>query len=184
MELPIYVYGTEVLRKPTKEVTPETPGLEKLISDMYDTMYASDGIGLAAPQVGKSLQLFVIDATPLKEAFPETAGMKHTFINAEILETGDEEVSMEEGCLSLPGISEPVSRPTMVQVRYQDDHFEWHTETFRGYCARVFLHEYDHTQGVLFTDKVSAMRRAMVRGKLKKLSRGNVRADYKVITNG
>lgn len=184
MELPIYVYGKEVLRAPTKEVTPDLPGLEKLISDMYDTMYASDGIGLAAPQVGKSLQLFVIDATPLKDAYPETADMKHVFINSEVLEYGTEEVSMDEGCLSLPGLSEPVRRPTMVRVRYQDENFEWHEETFHGFSARVFQHEYDHTQGILFTDKVPAMRKAMIRGKLKKMSRGNIRAPYKIITNG
>ena len=109
MELPIYVYGTDILREPTKEVTPDLPGLQKLIADMYDTMYASDGIGLAAPQVGKALQLFVIDASPLKDAYPETADMKHTFINAEVLEYGTEEVTLDEGCLSLPGLSEPVS---------------------------------------------------------------------------
>ncbi len=183
MELPIYVYGTDILREPTKEVTPDLPGLQKLIADMYDTMYASDGIGLAAPQVGKALQLFVIDASPLKDAYPETADMKHTFINAEVLEYGTEEVTLDEGCLSLPGLSEPVSRPTMVRVKYQDESFEWHEETFRGFSARVFQHEFDHTRGILFTDKVPAMRKAMIRSKLKKMSRGNIRADYKIITN-
>lgn len=183
MQLPIYVYGKEVLREPTKEVTKDLPGLEKLIADMYDTMYASDGIGLAAPQVGKALQLFVIDATPLRDAYPETAEMKHTFINAQVLEYGTEEASLEEGCLSLPGISEPVRRPTMVRVRYQDEAFEWHEETFTGFSARVFQHEYDHTRGILFTDKIPPMRKAMIRSKLKKMSRGNVRADYKIITN-
>ena len=183
MELPIYVYGTDILREPTKEVTPDLPGLQKLIADMYDTMYASDGIGLAAPQVGKALQLFVIDASPLKDAYPETADMKHTFINAEVLEYGTEEVTLDEGCLSLPGLSEPVSRPTTVRVKYQDESFEWQQETFRGFSARVFQHEFDHTRGILFTDKVPAMRKAMIRSKLKKMSRGNIRADYKIITN-
>lgn len=184
MELPIYIYGEEVLRKETREVQPDYPGLQKLIADMYDTMYASDGIGLAAPQTGKSLKLFVIDATPLQDVYPETADMKHTFINAKILEYGDEEESLEEGCLSLPGLSEAVSRPTMVRVSYQDEHFEQHEETFRGYSARVFQHEYDHTEGIVFTDKVSPMRKALIRGKLKKLARGNFSADYKVISRG
>ena len=182
-KLQIRIDGDPILRKKSRKVEVFDDDLQQLIDDMYDTMYASDGIGLAAPQVGKALQLFVIDASPLKDAYPETADMKHTFINAEVLEYGTEEVTLDEGCLSLPGLSEPVSRPTMVRVKYQDESFEWHEETFRGFSARVFQHEFDHTRGILFTDKVTAMRKAMIRSKLKKMSRGNVRADYKIITN-
>lgn len=183
MKLPIYIYGKEELRNKTEDVTPGDAALDKLIADMYETMYDADGVGLAAPQVGKSLRLFVIDADPLKDAFPETAGFKRAFLNATIIESSPEEVVMEEGCLSFPGLSEKVSRPVWVKAKYQDEKGEWHEEKFEGFCARVFQHEYDHIDGILFTDKVAGMRKQMIKAKLQKLSRGKVTADYRIVTS-
>lgn len=182
MKLPVYIYGKEELREKTTEVNPGEPMLTKLISDMYETMYDADGVGLAAPQVGKSLRLFVIDADPLKDVFPETEGFKKAFLNPTILESSKEEVIMEEGCLSFPGLSERVSRPTWVCVKYQDEAGEWHEEKLEGFCARVFQHEYDHIEGILFTDKVTGMRKQMIKTKLQKLARGKVTAGYRTIS--
>ena len=184
MILPIYVYGTEVLRHETKEIDPlKEEGLAKLIDDMFETMYKADGVGLAAPQVGKSIRLFVIDADELKSSFPETEGFKKAFINPSILESSEETVSMEEGCLSLPGISESVTRPKWVSVRYQDLDGEWHEERLEGFNARVFQHEYDHLEEVLFTDRIASLRKQMVKGKLSKLSKGKVPASYRTVSN-
>lgn len=183
MKLPIYVYGKEELRETTVEVTPGDPTLDKLIDDMFETMYDADGVGLAAPQVGKSLRLFVIDADPLKDVFPETEGFKRAFLNPTILEQSEEEVMMEEGCLSFPGLSERVTRPKSVRIKYQDQKGEWHDETLDGFCARVFQHEYDHIEGVLFTDKVTGLRKQMIKTKLQKLAKGKVQAAYRIITS-
>ncbi|MDO5036287.1 MAG: peptide deformylase [Porphyromonas sp.] len=182
MILPIYIYGTDVLRTKSKEVTPDYEGLEKLISDMFETMYASDGVGLAAPQIGRAIRLFVVDASVLKDDFPETDGFKRVFINPEILWSSEEKVSMSEGCLSLPGISEQVTRPVEVKIRYQDEHFETHEETLKGFNARVFQHEFDHIEQTLFTDRISPMRKQMVKRKLQKLAKGIVDADYPTVT--
>lgn len=183
MILPIYVYGTEVLRKETKEIDPlNEEGLDKLIGDMFETMYKADGVGLAAPQIGKSIRLFVVDADDLKDNFPETAGFKKAFINPTILESSEETCAMDEGCLSLPGISESVKRPKSVTVRYQDLQGEWHEEKLEGFNARVFQHEYDHLEDVLFTDRVTPLRKQMIKGKLSKLSKGKVPASYRTVT--
>lgn len=182
MTLPIYIYGTEVLRTETKEVDLKDEHLPKLVEDLFETMYASDGVGLAGPQVGKAMRIFVIDADDLKDIYPETAGFKRTVINPSILEFGDEQVSMDEGCLSLPGISEPVKRPSTIRVKYQSLDGEWVEEELSGFKARVFQHEYDHLEGVLFTDKVAPMRRQLLRGKLNKLSKGKVDASYRTVT--
>lgn len=183
MKLPIYIYGKEELRNKTVEVTPGEPAIDKLVTDMFETMYDADGVGLAAPQVGKSMRLFVIDADPLKDVFPETAGFKQAYLNASILERSEEEVVMEEGCLSFPGLSERVSRPNWVRVKYQDEKGEWHEERLEGFCARVFQHEYDHIDGILFTDKVTGMRKQMIKTKLQKLAKGKVNADYRTISS-
>ena len=183
MILPIYVYGTEVLRHETHEIDPQKEeGLAKLIDDMFETMYKADGVGLAAPQIGKSIRLFVIDADDLKAHYPETAGFKKAFINPSILEASDETATMEEGCLSLPGISESVTRPVRVRVRYMDLSGEWHEEWLEGFNARVFQHEYDHLEEVLFTDRVAPLRKQLIKGKLSKLSKGKVGAGYRTIT--
>ena len=182
MKLPIYVYGTEVLRRETQQITVEYPGLEKLLSDMFETMYDSDGVGLAAPQVGKAIRLFVVDADPMKDEYPDSAGFKRIFINPEILASSEEECTMWEGCLSLPGINEKVTRPASVKVRYLDEHFQPHEEELHNFNARVFQHEYDHIEQTLFTDRISGMRKQMVKGKLQKMLRGQVSANYRVIT--
>lgn len=182
MILPIYVYGTEVLREETKEITPEYPGLEKLIADMFETMYASDGVGLAAPQVGRAIRLFVVDADPLKDDFPDSEGFKRVFINPKITHQSEEICTMPEGCLSLPGLSENVDRPAEITLRYFDEGFNEKEETFSGFNARVVQHEYDHLEQTLFTDRVKPMRKAMIKNKLQKMSRGQVRAGYRVVT--
>ncbi len=172
----------EVLREATEEVDVTRADLPKFIDDLYQTMHASDGVGLAAPQVGKAVRIFVIDADELKDLYPETEGFRRTIINPTILEYSDELVSLDEGCLSLPGISEPVKRPSRIRVKYQTLDGEWVEEVLEGFNARVFQHEYDHLEGILFTDKVAPMRRQMLRGKLSKLSKGKVNASYRTIT--
>lgn len=178
MILPIYLYGSAVLRNDTKPISEITNELKTLISDMYETMYNADGIGLAAPQIGKSLKLIVIDASVLGEDYPECKDFKQTFINPEILETNSEEEVIAEGCLSLPGISENVKRPTEVKVKYWDEDMNEVTEVFTGFKARVFQHEYDHINKVLFTDRVSPLRKKMIKSKLNKISKGKYSGDY------
>ena len=183
MELPIYVYGTEVLREKTREVTEEEfSSLGKLIENMFETMYASDGVGLAAPQVGKAIRLFVVDADPLGDDFPDSKGFKKVFINPTITEYSEESCTMQEGCLSLPGLNENVDRPKQITIKYLDEQMVPHEESYSGFNARVIQHEYDHLEQTPFTDRVNPMRKAMIKRKLQKMSRGQVRAHYKVIT--
>lgn len=182
MILPIYVYGTDVLREETKDINADYPGLKKLIADMFETMYASNGVGLAAPQIGKAIRLFVIDADPLKDDYPDSAGFKKVFINPVITEHSSELCTMQEGCLSVPGLSENVERPKQITIKYVDEDFQEHVESYSGFNARVVQHEYDHLEQTLFTDRVKPMRKAMIKNKLQKMSRGQVRADYRVIT--
>ncbi len=181
MILPIYIYGQPVLRRPAEDIAPDYPGLKDLIADMFETMYRSDGVGLAAPQIGKSIRVVVISLDVLKEEFPEYADFNKAYINPHILETDNSEtVSMEEGCLSLPGIHEPVRRPTRIRVKYMDEDFNEHDEWVEGYLARVMQHEFDHLDGHLFTDRLSPLRRQMVKNKLSALAKGKVNCTYKV----
>ncbi len=181
MKLPIYTYGMPVLRKEAVDIAPDYPELTQLIADMHETMDASDGIGLAAPQIGKAIRLVVINLDPLKEDFPQYAGFRHAFINARILEYDETETdTSEEGCLSLPGIHERVTRPTRIRVSYLDEQFQPHEEWIDGYLARVMQHEFDHLDGHLFIDRISPLRRQMVRGKLAALLKGKFRCNYKV----
>lgn len=182
MILPIYVYGTDVLREETKEIGADYPGLQKLIADMFETMYESDGVGLAAPQIGKAIRLFVVDADPLKEDFPDSEGFKKVFINPIITERSEKHCTMMEGCLSLPGLNEKVERPEQITIKYFDEDFQEHEEHYSGFNARVLQHEYDHLEQTLFTDRVQPMRKTMIKNKLQKMSRGQVRAGYRVIT--
>ena len=175
MNYPIYVYGSSVLRKGTENITKSYPNLEKLLNDMFDTMYASEGVGLAAPQIGKSARIFVVDASPMADEEPELENFKHVFINADIYERTGEEEYFQEGCLSLPGIREDVLRPTIVKMRYLDENFEEHDETFTGFAARVIQHEYDHLDGLLFVDHLAQLRKRLVKSKLDKIAKG----DYK-----
>lgn len=184
MILPIYTYGQPVLRKVAEDITAEYPDLPQLIENMQDTLVRADGVGLAAPQIGLPIRVVIIDLRPLAEDFPEFTDFRKTYINAHILETEGEEEQMEEGCLSLPGIHEKVSRPTRVHVRYQDDQFVEHDEWAEGYLARVMQHEFDHLEGHMFIDHLSPLRRQMNKGKLGALLAGKVRCDYKIKLNG
>lgn len=192
MVLPIVVYGDPVLRKVCEDITPDYEGLDQLIKDMFETMYAANGVGLAAPQINRAIRLFIVDATPFaeveedeeseftKKELEEMKDFKKIFINARILEEDGEEWKFSEGCLSIPKIREDVLRKPTIRIEYLDENFKKHTETYDGVIARVIQHEYDHIEGVLFTDKVSPLKRRLISGKLSDISKGKVSADYKI----
>ena len=180
MNLPIYVYGQPILRKVAVDITKDYPGLSKFIEDMWETMYKSDGVGLAAPQVGKSIRLFVIDGAPLDEDDPGLKDFKHTFINARITERNTEEVPFTEGCLSLPTIREEVMRPSRVRIEYYDENWQFHDEYIEGVAARIVQHEYDHLDGKMFVDHISTIRRTLLKSKLTAISKGKVEVAYKI----
>ena len=182
MKLPIYIYGHPVLREVGADISPDYEGLQQLLEDMWETMYFSDGIGLAAPQIGRAIRLFVIDADPMAESYPECKGLKQTFINARIVESSEETLAEDEGCLSIPGIHERVTRPATITIEYVDANFEPHRETYSGFAARVIQHEDDHIEGVLFTDKIAAIRRQLIKGKLTNLQKGKLSAHYRTVT--
>ena len=179
MILPVYLYGQPVLRKEAEEVPQDYPDLKVLVSNMFETMYHADGVGLAGPQVGLSLRLLVIDADVLADDFPECKGFKRTMINPVFLEKSEETDSMEEGCLSLPGIHEKVSRSVRIRIKYQDADFVEHEEELSGFAARVVQHECEHLTGHVFIDNVSAIRRQLNKGKLNNISKGSVRCSYR-----
>ena len=180
MILPSYIYGQPVLRKVAEDITPDYPELKQLINDMYETLDSSNGIVLAAPQIGKAIRLVVIDLDVLSDDLPEYKGFRHAFINAHILEYDDENKdSSDEGCLSIPGISEKVVRPTRIHVIYMDEDFQEHDEWVGGYLARVMQHEFDHLEGTMFVDRVSALRKNMISGKLKNIIKGKFRCSYR-----
>lgn len=180
MILPIYAYGQPVLRKVAEDITPDYPGLKELIQNMFETMNHADGVGLAAPQIGLPIRVVVIDLDVLSEDKPEFAGYLKTFINPHILETEGEEVSMEEGCLSLPGIHESVKRANRIHVTYLDEEMNPHDEWVEGYEARVMQHEFDHLEGKMFIDHISPLRKQMIKGKLNALLKGKARSSYKM----
>lgn len=181
MILPIYTYGQPVLRQVAEDVGQDYPELPKLIQDMWDTLAKSDGIGLAAPQVGLSIRLIVIDLTPLAEDMPQYADFRRTYINPYIEEYDDTETDVsEEGCLSLPGIHEKIRRPTRVRLTWQDEDFQQHDEWIDGYLARVVQHEVDHLDGEVFTDHLKGLRRQMIKGQLSDLLKGRFSCSYKV----
>lgn len=182
MILPIYVYGQQVLRKEAEDITPDYPNLKELISNMFDTMDHADGVGLAAPQIGLPIRVVVVNLDVLSDDMPEFKGFRRVYINAHIIETGEEMVSMEEGCLSLPGIHESVKRPDKIRVTYLDENMQPHDEWVEGYLARVMQHEFDHLDGTMFIDHLSALRKQMIRGKLNKMVEGKARCAYKVKT--
>ena len=184
MIYPIVVYGHPVLRKISVEITKDYPGLGQLIDDLFETMYFSEGLGLAAPQIGKSIRIFVIDGKPVAEDEPSLADFKKVFINAQITERCGELKPMNEGCLSIPNLREEVQRESHIRISYYDENWEHHNEVYDGYKARIIEHEYDHLDGILFTDKVSPLRRRLLKGKLTAISKGNFEADYKTILAG
>lgn len=180
MILPIYLYGQPVLRKVAEEITPEYPKIKELIANMFETMYNADGIGLAAPQIGLDIRLFVIDLEPLAEDDPKYAGFKKIFINPKIIESTGELVKMEEGCLSLPGINEAVEREEKIRIQYLDENFIPHDEVYGDFFARCIQHEYDHIEGKLFIDRISGIRKQMIKSKLNNLIKGKVNCHYRV----
>ena len=181
MILPIYTYGQPVLRQVAEEIDSSYPQLDQVIADMRDTLVKSDGIGLAAPQVGLSIRLVVIDLTPLAEEMPEYKDYVHTFINPYIEEYDETETDVsEEGCLSIPGIHESVRRPTRIRVTYLDEQFQPHDEWVGGYLARVMQHEFDHLDGVVFTDHLQGLRRQLTRPKLQAIVKERFSCNYKV----
>ncbi|MCX7986536.1 MAG: peptide deformylase [Bacteroidales bacterium] len=183
MIYPIYVYGQPVLREVAKEIEPDYPNLQQLIADMFDTMKASDGIGLAAPQIGLSIRLFVIDASPMADEDPQLNDFRKVFINAEIIETWGDEVIYNEGCLSLPGIREDIKRHSNIRIRYVDENFIPHEEVYDGFRARVIQHEYDHIEGILLIDRIAPLRKKLLKRKLTDISKGLVEANYKIKIN-
>ena len=180
MKLPVYLYGHPVLRNISQPVTRDYPDLQKLVADMWDPMYASEGVGLAAPQIGRNDRIVVIDADPVKEAFPECEGRKLTLINPEIEILDGENISRAEGCLSLPGISENVERVEHIRLRCVDENFTPHEEEISGFLARIGQHECDHLEGRLYIDHVGGIRKQLMRGKLNNIVNGKTRCDYPV----
>ena len=180
MLLPIYSYGQPVLKKMAEDITSDYPGIQELIENMWETMYHADGVGLAAPQVGKPIRLFVVDTIQIMEEGKETEGLKRVFINAHKVEEAGEPWTYEEGCLSIPDVRGDVDRPPQLRLRYLDEHFEEHEEVFTGINARVIQHEYDHIEGVLFTEHLKPLKKRLVRKKLEAIKKGKVTADYKL----
>ena len=182
MILPIVAFGAPILRKKCVDITPEYPELETLLANMWETMYEASGVGLAAPQINKAIRLFLIDTSPFVEDEEETEEVivKQTFINAKIIEEKGEDWDFNEGCLSIPNIREDVTRKSTITIEYMDENFKKHTETYDGLIARVIQHEYDHVDGILFTDKISALRKRMIKGKLLDISKGNINTTYKM----
>jgi len=189
MILPIVAYGAGILRTVCKDIDKDYPQLDKLIEDMWETMYYSSGVGLAAPQVNKDIRLFVIDSTQIfenledkeKGKYPDEPGTKEVFINAHIVKLNGEEWAYNEGCLSIPKIREDIYRQKTVTLEYRDEKFETHIKTFTGITARVILHEYDHIEGKLFIDYISPLKRKLMKGKLTDISKGKVKVDYKML---
>jgi len=188
MILPIVAYGAQVLRTKGAEIKSDYPGLEKLIEDMWETMYESSGVGLAAPQINKPIRLFVIDSTQIflnledeeHGKYPDEPGLKEVFINARIIKLNGEPWPYTEGCLSIPKIREEVLRNEEVELEYYDQQFQHHTKTFNGLTARVILHEYDHIEGKLFIDYLKPLKRKLLKGKLDDISKGKISVDYKM----
>lgn len=179
MILPIVVYGSPILRSENREISKDHPEIGKLVEDMLETMYSAEGVGLAAPQIGRNIRLFVIDLSPWAEDEPELADFRKAFINPEIYESSEEEDYYNEGCLSLPGLHEDVMRPVSIRMRYLDENFESHDEEFTGRPARVIQHEYDHLEGKVFTDRLAPLRRTLLKSKLAGYSKGKYKASYR-----
>ncbi len=188
MILPIVAYGAAILRKMSPAIKADYPGLSLLIEDMWETMYESNGVGLAAPQINKNIRLFVMDSAQIftnreqeDEVYPDAPGIKKVFINAKVIETGGTEWVYNEGCLSIPKIREDITRAETVTLSYMDENFKSYTETYTGMTARIILHEYDHIEGKLFIDYIKPLRRKILQGKLNDISKGNTKVDYKMI---
>lgn len=187
MIIPITAYGDPVLRKKAKEISEDYPDLKGLIDNMWDTMYGAAGVGLAAPQVGLPIRMFLVDTSPFAEdedlsedEKKELAGLRKIFINAKIIEERGDEWAFNEGCLSIPDIREDVFRKPEITIEYYDEDFNKHTEEYKGLAARVIQHEYDHIEGILFTDKLSSLKKRLIKGKLSNISKGKIEVDYRM----
>ena len=187
MVLPIVAYGDPVLRKKAKEIPQDYPNLKELIENMWETMYGAYGVGLAAPQVGLPIRIFMVDTSPFaededlsEEEKKELASLKKVFINAKILEEAGDEWVFNEGCLSIPEVREDVFRKPEVTIEYYDEDFNKQTEVYSGLAARVIQHEYDHIEGILFTDKLSSLKKRLIKGKLSNISKGKIQVDYRM----
>ncbi|MCF8217819.1 MAG: peptide deformylase [Bacteroidales bacterium] len=181
MILPVTAYGHPTLRKKAEDIDQNYENLDQLIGNMFETMHYANGIGLAAPQVNLPIRLFLIDATPYENDIPEAKDFKKVFINAEIVDKRGEELNMEEGCLSIPGIHEEVTRPGEIHIKYYDENWTFHDEKYSGMIARIIQHEYDHIEGILFPDRLSTLRKTLIRGKLKDIAYGKVDPGYKML---
>ena len=182
MILPIVAFGSPILRKMCSDISQDYPEFETILANMWENMYEANGVGLAAPQVNKGIRLFLIDTTPFFDDEDEIKEVivKKAFINARILEESGEEWEFNEGCLSIPDLREDVSRKSIIKIEYMDENFKKYTKTYDGLTARVIQHEYDHINGVLFTDKLTALRKRMIKGKLMDISKGKITATYKM----
>jgi peptide deformylase len=180
MNLPVYVYGSPILRKVAVDIDQNYLGLKEFIADMWETMYKSDGVGLAAPQVGKSIRVIVIDGSPMGDDDPSMENFKLTLINAHLIEQSGDDFVFQEGCLSLPGIREDVTRPSKIKIRYYDENWQLHEDEFEGYKARIVQHEYDHLDGLMFVDKIPFIRRRLLNSRLTAISKGKVDVAYKI----
>lgn len=181
MILPIVAYGHPTLKKVAEEIDPEYEGLDELIENMFETMYSSEGVGLAAPQVNKSIRLFIVDATPYASEYPDTVDFRKVFINPYIIEESGEEWSFNEGCLSVPTIREDILRKPRIAIEYHDRNFNLIEEQYDGVMARIIQHEYDHIEGTIFVERVSPLRKMLLKSKLNDISMGNVDVHYKMI---
>ena len=187
MILPIVAYGDAVLKKEAKEIDKDYPKLKELIDNMYETMYGAYGVGLAAPQIGLAIRLFLVDTSPFaddedlsKKESEQMKDFKKTFINARILEEEGDEWAFNEGCLSIPDVREDVFRKPKIKIQYQDENFDTHVEEYDGLIARVIQHEYDHIEGILFTDKLSSFKKRLIKGRLTNISKGKIKIDYRM----
>lgn len=179
--MPVVAYGHPVLKKVAEEISPDYPGLEQFIADLWETMYESDGVGLAAPQVNRSIRIFVVDATAFAEKYPEAAQFKKAFLNARIYKEEGVEFSFNEGCLSFPGLREDIFRKPVIHIRYMDEHFVEHDERYDGVIARVIQHEYDHVEGIVFVDRMTSLKKMLLKRRLSDISQGNVDVAYRMV---
>ena len=180
MVYPIIMYGDPVLRKRAKEIKLCSDEVKQLAEDMFETMHAASGIGLAAPQIGKDIRMFIVDASALEDE-PDLADFKKVFINAEIIEEDEDHEDMEEGCLSIPNIREKVGRPSSIRIKYFDENWKAHDEEYEGMKARIIQHEYDHIEGVLFIDYLTPLKKRLLKSKLNDISKGDVDTEYRIL---
>ncbi|MDR1936884.1 MAG: peptide deformylase [Tannerellaceae bacterium] len=184
MILPVYLYGHPVLREEAQDVPRDYPGLKELVANMFETMYHAEGVGLAAPQVGLSIRLLVLDGSPIDNDYKECKGFKRVMVNPEIEEYSQEEIALEEGCLSLPGVHEKVSRAAWIRIRYADENWVEHDEVIEGFAARIVQHECEHLDGIVFIDNISAIRRQLNKGKLNNIIKGTANCSYRTKAAG